>query len=922
MHRKLFRSSPTRHRSRSSSTHHSLAQTTTLDVQGSSSDNNISSRSKSRSKSREKDTKTTRRSPISFRIRDKKEYRYKTNDNMSTSISTINLSQSQSLSESHQLDNIKTAFDPWSSNSPEKGGRLSSISPASVTDSFFQKQCEKSKSTSTNYQYQFDHQSTTSTRSTATNSYSISTTSNSNSHTNNASSTNSNKNNGYSSSNGITSGYTITSTSQKRIIPGVSKMTMRQTLAVIFSAFWERADLYTDVLALEHDKPSQRQLRLAFFRQGRKVLATPIESPDDMTTLSMGVKPIFAVGGGTSKCEFSPSGNNCGTDVVQSGVKVSRKAKMKFQAINLAYDLLNDESKRNLYDEWRLWHCRLPPPSSPTSTTTEARTDPEQLQIHYQKQLRIQKEKHLQIQQYQQKNDNMNQYQSFSKMINKSANAAENNGSGGGYSNRNSNKSSKSGSTKTQYDLIESSSSSPTSTISKHHNGNPNDESSTSDKSNLISLPSILKEPTFGKKKKKKRHSKSHQHQYGYGTERKITWNEEVEELVIMECSRDDNSTVDMEQQYTSFESRKENIEPLDNEYKPNIPDPYSNSSIKDNWFRSSNEDDDDEPELPPYEKGKSKRKTKKKDRMKLSIDNFRRNDKNPLASKADADSLEPGPVSFNFHSLDDSTVTFVDSSQQQRIQLNALDDSLVEILDTHTPIKSSMGDSSHKQRQIMPNSKDSPGLVGSNTYVVEGNQNNNVKINVRTYQKDTIPKQAFQSVSDSDVVDLFQKHREATSYELDPEDISIDTRSTKDTQGSYNWKPFTSSSSRGNSCSPTNADCSVFGSTKECMFRETDCGAVDVGKGFQATLSNYINAVVTDMKEGLNNIGKKWEENKAKMSEGENPFFLNSFELDAMMDILKIEMNNLSPAVDDIKSFSAPKCGPQLQGNKYSCTS
>jgi len=40
------------------------------------------------------------------------------------------------------------------------------------------------------------------------------------------------------------------------------------------------------------------------------------------------------------------------------------------------------------------------------------------------------------------------------------------------------------------------------------------------------------------------------------------------------------------------------------------------------------------------------------------------------------------------------------------------------------------------------------------------------------------------------------------------------------------------------------------------------------------------------------------------------------------MMDILKIEMNNLSPAVDDFKTFGAPKCAPDLQGRKYSCAS
>jgi len=445
-------------------------------------------------------------------------------------------------------------------------------------------------------------------------------------------------------------------------------------------------------------------------------------------------------------------------------------------------------------------------------------------------------------------------------MMDKNANATDNDNDNSDIEHNN--KNSSKGSRKTNYQFVESSSSSPTTTTSKHHNSNLND-SFTSNKLGINNLPSILREPKFGKKKKKKKSNKSHKEQYGYGVERKITWNEEVEELVIMECSRDDNSSTDMEQQYTSFDSAKENIKPLDDEYKPVIPDPYSNSSIKDNWFR--NGEDKDENDNGRY----SQHNTKKKERPKFSIDKFRRNANKSLASKADADSIGSGPVSFNFHSLDDSTVTFVDSSSPQHCtQLNSvggmLDDSLVEILDNDTPAKSNLGENSQKQRQASALGKDSPGLVGNNTYSVKGNQNKSVKINVRTYQKELTPVQAYQTVQQSNVVDLFQKHREATSYELDPEEMSLDSKSTKDTLGSYNnWKPFSSNQGSWD----TGNDCSVFGSTKECMFRETDCGAVDVGKGFQATLSNYINAVVTDMKEGLNNIGKKWEENKAKMT-------------------------------------------------------
>ncbi len=124
----------------------------------------------------------------------------------------------------------------------------------------------------------------------------------------------------------------------KHIIPGVSQMTMRQILSVVFSAFWDRADLYTDVLGLEHDQATPRQLKLAFLRQGRVVLATPIESPDDMTLLSAGIRGMIT--------SSSNSDAISTVSVVQSGTPVSRKAKLRFQAVSLAYELLKDGDKR------------------------------------------------------------------------------------------------------------------------------------------------------------------------------------------------------------------------------------------------------------------------------------------------------------------------------------------------------------------------------------------------------------------------------------------------------------------------------------------------------------------------------------------------------------------------------------------------
>ena len=274
--------------------------------------------------------RSSKRSPISFQIRRKKEECYPQQQQQQ---------QQQQPQRPIKLD--QPVFDPWDSKS------TSEYSPTSVVESHFASKKEKGQ---TKLSQETHFKATTS----------ESMTRNHHRHHANANRSSFHTSQQQTPTPKTTATTTTTKKQSRSIIPGVSKMTMRQTLAVIFSAFWERADLYTDVLALEHDKPSPRQLRLAFFRQGRRVLATPIESPDDMTTISAGMKPIFAVGGG-SQTKMVSSGDG---HAVQSGVTVSRKAKMKFQAINLAYDLLNDEAKRQLYDEWRLWHCRLPPPSN------------------------------------------------------------------------------------------------------------------------------------------------------------------------------------------------------------------------------------------------------------------------------------------------------------------------------------------------------------------------------------------------------------------------------------------------------------------------------------------------------------------------------------------------------------------------------
>jgi curved DNA-binding protein CbpA len=132
-------------------------------------------------------------------------------------------------------------------------------------------------------------------------------------------------------------------TNQPKVVPFVSKLTVQQTLPLIFSAFWNGADLYEDVLGVE---PTQKQtissarLRLLYFRKGREVLASPVEVDDEITTLTYQGITTSSVSINSSK------------RAIRSGVPISRKAKKRFQAICLAYEVLSDPHSRSEYDTW------------------------------------------------------------------------------------------------------------------------------------------------------------------------------------------------------------------------------------------------------------------------------------------------------------------------------------------------------------------------------------------------------------------------------------------------------------------------------------------------------------------------------------------------------------------------------------------
>ena len=148
---------------------------------------------------------------------------------------------------------------------------------------------------------------------------------------------------------GVNHGYKSQPSNQQKLIPFVSKLTLQQALPLIFSAFWNGANLYADVLGVHHSKKeaiSSARLRLAYFRKGREVLAWPVEVDDEVTTLTY--QGISGPGAASKMA-------------IRSGVPITRKAKKRFQAICLAYDVLSDPHTRTEYDGWVQLQSRQPP---------------------------------------------------------------------------------------------------------------------------------------------------------------------------------------------------------------------------------------------------------------------------------------------------------------------------------------------------------------------------------------------------------------------------------------------------------------------------------------------------------------------------------------------------------------------------------
>jgi len=127
---------------------------------------------------------------------------------------------------------------------------------------------------------------------------------------------------------------------------------LEESLSLIFASFWNRADLFNDVLGIDDSiiDPSLKQLQSACLRQGCAVLTSAIEDEDDNSVGSTGPAPQNGISDNSLLGPMS----------IQSGVQLKKKAKLKLHAINLAFEVLKDNKKRKIYEAWRTMNPRIP----------------------------------------------------------------------------------------------------------------------------------------------------------------------------------------------------------------------------------------------------------------------------------------------------------------------------------------------------------------------------------------------------------------------------------------------------------------------------------------------------------------------------------------------------------------------------------
>ena len=595
------------------------------------------------------------------------------------------------------------------------------------------------------------------------------------------------------------------------------QMTFRELLSIIFAAFWAHADLYTDVLGLDHDYPSERQLRLAFFRQGRIILATPIESADDMTTLSFG-----------SRVSSTSGTHGLPSNLIQAGVTVSRRAKLKFQAISLAYELLSDSHLKATYDEWRIWNTRRPPPGLLEEDDILG-INLDNLRRHAYRD----DDESTPITQHSVGLSNTE----LAEIIVAGANAGAE-----------------------PYSM--------------------SDAATAYSEFSRSSTNSILRTGQYSTFQER-RQERLQRAQFGGMSERNITWNEEVEELVLLDIEEDGEDEGYSEHYETDEEPPY--YDNLEQDQSNENRDSFSSRAF--NYLNLSAED--------PYAHNDGVFFTSDNDSLQGTYNKKRSrrgNENNSLAQHADtnssSDSSVRRPLNFSNQNPDDSLVTILDGPFAR---------SLTESHNASAiPKQQSPAWLGHNQNLTTENKAMNPIITQEETIVTNEGKNEHSFVRVRVQSSSRNSDMAVEKPLTVD--DVF---RPFDSIDLDNESFPI-----------YPDSGFSVSSA------PT------VSSSGDCVGIDL-ADTLNVAIGFHSSLSNYITGAVTEMKDNMVKLGKKWEElDLLQMGEGkdENSFFIQASELDAMMGMLRAEIESppSAPSCDstdlnqsaDVSSIVRQSCG------------
>jgi hypothetical protein len=344
---------------------------------------------------------------------------------------------------------------------------------------------------------------------------------------------------------------------------------------------------------------------------------------------------------------------------------------------------------------------------------------------------------------------------------------------------------------------------------------------------------------------------------------RKISWNEEVEELTLLEATSEDFLPAHVP--FVAFDEKRSNR---------NIPDPYGKSA--EDWFGDvdnawSTSVGSAFPQKNLSSKTKKPHQNHRSEFTKIDRDEIQEKNIQSLQSN-----VLIGGFDDNFDSTcryddepDDSFLVIMngpwDGNHQQR-HVEGMSDKFESLGDewtrydnkTFSPTYSHFSSDKGKNQNVSKDRSRNVTVINQDIPICAGTSKRKTRSSNRMQESSQDPSKNVPLTN--------------VPVNLNDEDASLLTNPTVE-DDSFDAEYESN-------------DCNGIGHT------------VDIARGFQATLSKYITAAVEDMKEGLAIVGQNFDDldkPDAPRKENKNFFTIEGFELDAMMGILKTEMDRFN---------------------------